>query len=194
MLEYILDSRSKVLILRLLVKRQDWIFSLSEISRELKVPKNTVSRSMKPLVEFNILREFKKGKTTVFQLNRGNYIVAQLIVPLFIKESDYPVKKASEFCSALRKHASIAIIFGSAAEGMMTPTSDIDIALISENSKTIEGMAEALKSKYFKEAGLIFSVYVFGSKDFKKRYAKKDPLILSIVNGKLIFGDIDKVI
>lgn len=193
MLEYILDSRSKVLILRLLVKRQDWIFSLSEISRELKVTKNTVSRSMKPLVEFNILREFKKGKTTVFQLNRGNYIVARLIVPLFIKESDYPIKKAFEFCFALRKHASIAIIFGSAAEGMMTPTSDIDIALISD-SKTIEGMAEALKSKYFKEAGLIFSVHVFGSKDFKKRYAKKDPLILSIVNGKLIFGDIDKVI
>lgn len=196
MLEYIFDSRSKVLILRLLVARQEWIFSLSEVSRELGIPKSTISRNMKPLAGYGIIREFKKGTTTVFQLNLGNYIVGQLIIPLFAKEMAYPVKKAHEFCSALKEHALIAIIFGSAAEGTMTPTSDIDIALISHNksAKIVEKVAEELKSKYLEEEGLIFSVHTFGPSDFKKRYAKKDPLIVNIVNGKAIFGDIEKMI
>lgn len=201
MLEYVLDSRPKVLILRLLAERRDWIFSLSEISRELKVPKNTISRSIKPLVEYNILREFKKGKSTVFQLNKNNYIVEQIIVPLFNVESQYPFKKASEFCYLLitkrlfKRFFSVVILFGSASEGKMTPTSDIDIALImKEEPRSLKKDIEALKSKYFKEEGLIFSVNIFNPEEFKMRYAKKDPLIMNIANGKIIYGDIDEVI
>ncbi len=207
MLEYVFNSKPKAAILRLLATRDDWIFSLSEISRELRIPKNTVKRSIRPLVEYNILREFKKGKSTVFQLNLRNYIVKQMIVPLFQKEYDYPFNKASEFCIALAKEikktnnflrkevqVSAMILFGSLADDEMTPTSDIDIAVISENSEIIEANAEALKSKYLKDEGLLFSVHVFKPEDFKKRYKKKDPLIVNIVNGVTLYGDIDKVI
>ncbi len=193
MLEYVFDSREKVRILKFFAKRKEWIFSLSELSKELKIPRNTLIRNISSLIEQNILREFKKDRGTVLQLNVRNYVVTQIIMPLFENELEYPLKKASEFCMTVKKQSSgkisAAIVFGSAAEGTMMPTSDIDIALISENPKIAEALAEKLKSKYFKEEEIIFSVHVFRPKEFKEKHAKKDPLITNIAKGKVIFGD-----
>lgn len=194
MLEHILDSRQKVQVLRLLATRKDWIFSLSELSRELKIPKNTLSRNIKPLVEYSIIREFKKGKATVFQLNINNYIVNRLLSPLFDKENSYPVKKAEEFCKALNKTITTGIVFGSASRGNMTPSSDIDIALITKSPESASKIAEQLQSKYLKVEGILFSVHIYRLSDFKKQYAKKNPHIIDITNGTVVFGNIEDVI
>lgn len=194
MLEYILNSRHKVRILRLLATRPEWIFSLSEISRELGIPKNSTGRSIKPLAEYNILREFKKGKSTVYQINRNNYIAKDMLLPLFYNEEAYPINAAREFCQKLKGKVSVGIVFGSAAKKKMQPTSDIDIALILKHPKAIEGDIEELKEKYFRDKGIILSVHTYATDEFKKRYSKKDPHISDIVGGVAVFGSIEEVI
>ncbi len=194
MLEYLLDSRQKVLILRLLATRPDWIFTASEISRELNIPKNTVGRNIKPLAEYNIIREFKKGKTIALQINHKNHVVKNLLTPLFLNEQNYPLKIASEFCKPLKDKILAGIVFGSASKKNMTPISDIDLALISKDPKNIEPLTEQLKSKYLNAQSLIFSLHIYQEKDFKRRYAKKDPFIIDISNGIPVCGDIEKVI
>ncbi len=194
MLEYILNSKQKILILRLLITRPDWIFSASEISRELDIPKNTVGRNIKPLVEYNLIQEFKKGNATALRINHRNYIVKKILTPMYLTEQKYPLKAASEFCKPLKGKITAGMVFGSAAKKRMTPLSDIDLALISKDPKNIEAITEQLKSNYLKEQGLIFSLHIYQEKDFRKRYAKKDPLITDIANSIIVYGDIEKVI
>ena len=168
MLNHILNSGQKVNILRLLITRQDWIFSESEISRELKAPKATIHRQIKQLVGSNILKGFKKGNTIVYKINKDSLVVQELLEPLFKKEYVVFIEKAKQFCKKL-KGVKVGIVFGSAAKKDMKPTSDIDIAIISDNTKSIRNL-EQLKADYLEKYSIIFSTHIFSTKVFKERY------------------------
>lgn len=195
MLEEILNSKPKVKILKLLVNKSDWLFSESEISRELKIPKTTTHRTLKTLREQNILREFKKaGKIVIYQLNKDNYIIRELIEPFLKKDSEIIIKKSKEFCQKINKLIKVAILFGSSSKGEMKPTSDVDIALITEKPQELEKIVNKIKTEFLESDSIIFSTHIFTKKEFKVRYEKKDPLVIDIVNGYIIFGDIEEVI
>lgn len=192
MLEYILNSSIRVKILQLMVRRQDWLFSESEISRELKEPKTTVHRQIKLLRDYNLLLNYKKGNNTVYRLNEKNYIVKKMLEPLFLEEDKAVIELSKEFCNKVAK-SNLCILFGSAPKGQMKPTSDADIAIISKN-RLDKASIEKCKQHFLENFGLIFSVHTFQQKEFKKRYDKRDPYILEIVNGKILTGDIDEVL
>jgi len=195
MLEEILNSKPKVKILKLLVNKSDWLFSESEISRELKIPKTTTHRALKTLREQNILREFKKaGRVVIYQLNKDNYLIRELIEPFLKKDSEIIIKKSKEFCQKINKVVKVAILFGSSSKGEMKPISDVDIALITEKPKELQELADKIKTEFLENDSIIFSTQIFTKKEFKQRYKNKDPLVVDIVNGYVIFGDIEEVI
>jgi len=195
MLEEILNSKPKVKILKLLVNKSDWLFSESEISRELKIPKTTTHRALKTLREQNILREFKKaGRVVIYQLNKDNYLIRELIEPFLKKDSEIIIKKSKEFCQKINKMIKVAILFGASSRGEMKPISDVDIALITEKPKELQELADKIKTEFLENDSIIFSTQIFTKKEFKQRYKNKDPLVVDIVNGYVIFGDIEEVI
>lgn len=195
MLEEILNSKPKVKILKLLVNKSDWLFSESEISRELKIPKTTTHRALKTLRDQNILREFKKaGKIVIYQLNKDNYIIRELIEPFLKKDSEIIIKKSKEFCQKIDKLIKVAILFGSSSKGEMKPISDVDMALITEKPRELKELTDKIKTEFLENDSIIFSTHIFTKKEFKERYEKKDPLVVDIVNGYVVFGDIEKVI
>ena len=194
MLEEILNSKPKVKVLQLIINKQEWIFGESEISRDLNVPKATIHRSLKKLRDQNIIREFKKGRGIVYQLNKTNFIVKELLEPMFKKESEIVLKKSKEFCENFSKLIRVAIVFGSAARGEMRPTSDVDLAIVANESKKLQSSIAELKIKYLEEDSIIFSTHIFSLKDFENRYERKDPLILEIANGIVIYGSLEDVI
>ncbi len=195
MLEEILNSKPKVKILKLLVNKSDWLFSESEISRELKIPKTTTHRALKTLRDQNILREFKKaGKIVIYQLNKDNYIIRDLIEPFLKKDSEIIIKKSKEFCQKIDKLIKVAILFGSSSKGEMKPISDVDMALITEKPRELKELTDKIKTEFLENDSIIFSTHIFTKKEFKERYEKKDPLVVDIVNGYVVFGDIEKVI
>jgi len=195
MLEKILNSEVKVKILKLLVDRPKWIFTESEISREISVPKTTTHRALKKLRDQNIIREFKKaGRVVIFQLNKDNYVVRELIEPIIESDNKIIFKKTKEFCKELKKYFDVAILFGSVIKGQIEPTSDIDIALITKDIGKLDHEIEKLKLKYLEDDELIVSTKIFGIKEFKKRYEKNDPLIKEILLGKIIFGNLEEVV
>jgi predicted nucleotidyltransferase len=195
MLEYILNSRPKIKILKLLFDRSEWIFTESEIARELSLPKATTHRALKFLRDQNIVRELKKsGRLLVFQLNKDNYIVKELLEPIIKKDNIIIEEKAKGFSKKIKEFVDIVILFGSSIKGELKPTSDIDLALVTDDPKKLESIVNKLKTEYLEKQSIIFSTHVFDKKDFKKRYAKQDPLIREIANGKIIYGDIEEVI
>lgn len=192
MLEHILNSKPKARILKFLFDRPDWIFIESEIAKELLIPKATAHRTLKALLEQNVVREIKKkGKVSIYQLNKKNYIVKDLFEPLFDREKTIIIEKSKQFCRKIKK-LKVGIVFGSASRGEMTPTSDIDLALVAEKIDKEE--VEKVQSEFLDKEGIIFSVHFFDKRDFKKRYKLKDPHIIDIANGKVVFGNIDEVI
>lgn len=192
MLKEILGSETRIDILRLLINKSNWIFSLQEISTELKKPKVTIWRNINSLIENNILREFKKGRSTVYQLNQNNYIVKELLWPLFLNEAKLPIELAKRFCKNIQGKIKIAIVFGSASRGEMKPTSDIDLALVTDNR--IKGLVDKSKLAFLDKYGIIFSTHILTPKEFEHRYSDKDPFVLEIANGKVIIGNLEEVI
>ncbi|MFQ6052585.1 MAG: nucleotidyltransferase domain-containing protein [Methanosarcinales archaeon] len=194
MLEEILNSKPRVRILQLLITRPDWIFSESEISRELEIAKATIYRNIKPLVDYNVIRRFKKGKSVVYQINEKNYLVKELLKPLFLKEVRLPIEAAEDFCKQVEGLIKIGIVFGSAAQGKMKPMSDIDLALVTDVPDELESKVDKLKTEFLNGRGIIISTHILDSKNFKKRVEAKDPYIIEITNGKVVFGDLEEVL
>ncbi|MDI6708459.1 MAG: nucleotidyltransferase domain-containing protein [Candidatus Thermoplasmatota archaeon] len=158
---------------------------------ELKKPKATVWRNINSLVENNILREFKKGRSTVYQLNQNNYTVKELLIPLFLGETKLPIELAKRFCKNIRNKIKVAIVFGSAVRGEMKPTSDIDLALITD--KQIKEFVDKSKLDFLDKYGIILSTHILAPKEFKRRYYIGDPFVLEIANGKVIIGNLEEV-
>lgn len=224
MIEYILNSEEKGRILKFLFARHDWIFSQSEIARELKIPKTTAQRALKALAEQNIIREIKKkGKINIYQLNKKNYIVRDLLEPLFEKEEKIIMEKSKQFCQKLKNAMKnknfqnvikAVILFGSAAHGEMKPISDVDLAIITkDNLKPAQRMfllkaVEKTRAEFLEKDSIIFSAQYFSKSEFDRRsewdsedvddngeIISKDPYIRSIYDGGIfVFGDIDEVL
>jgi len=193
MLEEILGSKINVAVLRLLILRTEWVFSESEIARELDVPKATLHRNIKKLAETGVILRYKKGKTVIYRLDEKNYIVKTILLPMFKRELESPLKIAKEFSEELNTLIKVAIVFGSAAKGKMKPWSDIDIALVTDNPKKLEKKLNEIKTKYLEQRGAILSTHIFNTNNFKSRY-KKDPHVKEIANGKVVFGNLDKLV
>lgn len=224
MIEYILNSEEKYRILRFLFERPDWVFSQSEIARELKIPKSTAQRALKALFEQNIVREIKKmrRKVNIYQLNKKNYIVKDLLEPLFEKERTIIIEKSKLFCQKIgsimknknfQNIVKAVILFGSAARGEMKPISDVDMAIITkDNLKPAQRMSlikavEKTKAEFLDKDSIIFSAQYFSKSEFDRRseidadvddtgwIIEKDPYIRSIYDGGIfVFGDIDEVL
>lgn len=174
MLEEILNSKPKVKILKLLVNKSDWLFSESEISRELKIPKTTTHRALKTLRDQNILREFKKaGKIVIYQLNKDNYIIRELIEPFLKKDSEIIIKKSKEFCQKIDKLIKVAILFGSSSKGEMKPISDVDMALITEKPRELKELTDKIKTEFLENDSIIFSTHIFTKKSLRRGMKKK---------------------
>lgn len=207
MIEYILNSENNTKILRFLFERPDWIFSQSEIARELKIPKTTAQRALKTLSEQNILREIKKkGKINIYQLNKKNYIVRDLLESLFKKERMIVIEKSRQFVRNIMKYANFqnavkaVILFGSAARGEMEPTSDVDLLIIiKDNINRLEKLIlmdaiEKTKNEFLDKDGIIFSTQYLDDSDFKKKFGElKDPFVKNIcIDGTFVYGDIER--
>src|SRR3989338_1654455 len=194
MIEKILNSEIKIRVLKLLVDRPEWLFTEAEISRELSIPKSSVHRAIKSFVDQNVVNEYKKtSRNIILQLNRKHFMIKEVIEALLKKDSEILFEKSKEFCEKIKKDIIVVVVFGSVLD-KQKPTSDIDLAIIVEKPEKLENIVSKLKVEYIKEEYIIFSTHIFEKNEFKRKYKEKNPLVVDIVNGRVIFGDIDGVI
>ena len=78
-----ISSKNKIKLLRHLVKTSDWLFNLSELSKEISINKGTLSRIIKQFENQDIILVKRKGKLLLFKLNLENSLVKNLIIPIF---------------------------------------------------------------------------------------------------------------
>jgi predicted nucleotidyltransferase len=78
------------------------------------------------------------------------------------------------------------ILFGSVARGDYDYDSDIDIAIISK--RKIKERAEKIADKVLLKYGKVVSLKFFDEDEFYKKVEEKDPFVMEILKGKVIYN------
>ena len=190
-LDKVLPSKSKIRILRYLVNYGREI-PVREFSREIGMAPPNMLKTLKGLEEENIVIKRQFGRSVVYSLSKGHFLVDKIIIPLFKNEAMAKNELAKKIKKYIKFSFESIILFGSIAREEEGARSDIDIAFIIKDSSNVEKVEKnilsinPILSKYF---GNTISPIVIEKSDFIKRLKKGDRLISSIVKeGEVIGG------
>ena len=194
-LDKILNNEIKVKILRFLCKTEaEW--SGRQIAQEIKASPAACHKSLRELNNERALLLRSIGKSYLYSLNKENFIISDLLKPLYEKESKIP----EDIYEAIAKNISSLVIkdivsiavFGSVKRKEERPTSDIDLLIVvknPENRKAAEKDFEKVNEKIMDKFGNTVSTYLQTVEEFKSKYKKKVPLIKDILKShNLLFG------
>lgn len=195
-LDKILDNEAKVRILRFLIKtKAQW--NGRQIAREIGVTPATAHKALQGLHKEGVLILRNIGKTHVYNLNGDNYLVSNLLQPLFAKEE----KTLSSIIDMIRrrieaadvkKHISSVLLFGSINLHKGHPTSDIDLAVVIKDEKSrknTEALFEEIDKKASSKFGNAVSPYINTEAEFKAKHKKGLGVIKNIVKShQLLYG------
>lgn len=187
----IFNQASKVKILRCLVQGNREMNG-RKIAQEVGLSPATGHQALNSLCSQGILVMRNVGNTHLFQLNGGNYLVKELLTPLFQKEKKVPLVAVQELIKDIDIAINSIVLFGSMARKKEKPYSDIDILVLVPKARDRRKAEKFFtqKNEYFiSRFGNILSPYVLSIPEFRKRYQRRDRLIRKIVStGRVIYG------
>jgi len=197
-LDDILDSKSKVRILRLFIsRREDFMASGNDVARLIGLTPPATHASLKELHDQDILRRDIVGKQHIYRLNTSSRIVKDILKPAFQKEhsikediKDFLLKKIKEY-----KVANLIIslvLYGSVSRNETHKTSDCDIAIVvkESSSKKIEDLfIEKISSEFSEYFGISLDVYIKTYDEFLGRLKKRlSPVSTLMKSYTVIYG------
>jgi predicted nucleotidyltransferase len=142
-LELCLYPKVKLGIIRHFVQNPELRQNQTHLSRSIRSPQNSVSRHVSDLVNLRVLNEERQGKAAVYSLNKNSLLVKGLLQKMMALERGILpawLKKQLRILPAARRNAVEEIVlFGSAARGELTTTSDIDLlAIVSKSNPDLD--------------------------------------------------------
>lgn len=163
-LDDLFQSRSHIRLLRALSELLEGMpASGRELARRAGVAHGTASRILDELSRQGVVVSRRYGRADMHQLN-GEHILYPLLREMFSQEQGVPEQLQTTLRDELRRIGGIseAYLFGSAARGDMTTTSDIDVAVIAPERAEAEIAAplEHLSERVRKTFGSKLSVLV----------------------------------
>ena len=190
----ILDSQAKIICLRLLCNHPTEING-RQLSKIVRLSPTTVHKAMKELANEQIIVLKNYGNSHVYELNKTNRIVVEILKPLFNKEKvilDNFIKDVIQRIkkSELKNRISSIVLFGSVHEGTEKPSSDIDLCVVvkeSKDKKKVEDLIFDLDSTLMAQIGMSIEPYIKTISEFKKD--KELGVIKSILkSNRVIWG------
>lgn len=165
-------------ILKLFFEQPDREFNVREAARILKITPATASRKLKQLSADGFLKEREERRFNLYKADLESEIYRDLKIFYNIRKI-----KESGLLRALNEYylRPAVVLFGSAASGLDTKTSDFDLLIISEKTKEF-----AERRIFEKKMGIRLQLFVV--RDIKE--LKNPHLINNILNGITIQGDV----
>lgn len=195
-LDKILDNEAKVKILRFLIKTNaQW--NGRQIAKEVGVTPATAHKALHGLHKAGVAILRNVGKTHIYNLNNNNYLVSDLLKPLFAKEDKVlsniiAIIKRKISASDIKKDIVSVALFGSVKLRKDRPTSDIDLAVIvrdKEAKKEAENLFEKIDKRVSLEFGNTISPYINTKAEFRAKHQKGLGIIKNILKAnKLVHG------
>ena len=193
-LTHIIDNQAKVICLRLLCKYPAAI-SGRQLSKIVSINPTTVNKALNSLIENQIILVRKAGKSHLYELNKTNWLVINILVPMFNRESmllndvmKYISQRIKQ--SPIRKGIMSVVLYGSVHERNEEPTSDIDLFIVVKDAKykkKAEDLIFGIDSDLMPRIGMGIEPYIKTKEGFKKD--RELNVIKSILkSNRLIWG------
>ena len=195
-LDNILNTEVKTKILRFLCRTgAEW--NGSQIAKEIGTTPAASHSALNELTRQGVILMRNMGNTHVYTLNKDNYVISDLLKPLYLKEDEVLNKitgiiKRNLLSSKIRSRILNVSLFGSVNKGQDHPTSDIDLVVIVSDARTkskAEKLFEKIDESVSRRFGNIISPYINTKSEFRVKRKKKLEVVKNILKSHtLIYG------
>lgn len=197
-IEEIVDSPSKLAILRAFVSRKSFKATGRQIAKLAGYSAPSTHESLKSLYERNILKLDIIGKQHIYSLNEDDRIVQKIIRPMFATENNVKneiwdfllgeVKKKK-----IKSKITSLILYGSMQTEKAKKGSDVDIAVIVSKATDIEEVEDIFLSEITPRFKAYFGVqvdpYIKSVAEFKERLKKNQPPVSTLMKSySVLYG------
>lgn len=197
-IEEIVDSPSKVAILRLFITRKNLKATGRQIAKLIGYSAPSTHDSLKSLHGSNILKLDIIGKQHIYALNEDDRIVQKIIRPMFTAESNVKneirdfLLKESRRAKIMVKIVSL-ILYGSIQSGTAKKGSDVDIAVVVSKSAHMEQIEDiflsGIAAKFRTYFGVRLHPYIKSAAEFKERLKKNQPPVSTLMKSySVLYG------
>lgn len=159
-------------VLHFLLQNPTKQFHEREIVRQTKVSVGAVNQILKKLHEVNLVEKDKRGRTNLYRANLKNPVARQFKVL-------FNVLALKDLTNQIRQLSERVILFGSCAEGTDAEDSDMDLFVLTSDTKTVQRMI----LKYGRKLDRRISPIVVNSSRLVKLRRKDEPLYERISRG-----------
>jgi len=191
-LDEIFARKSNIVVMRAL-KNYTTGISGREVSRNIDLAANNTLNTLTYLENLGIVNRIRGGREHLFTLNRKNYLVSQVVLPILQSEEEYVLSIRKVIKSKLKGKVVSALIYGSVARKEETIKSDLDLCLVHDKSRKlhlIEEAMQSLRSLMYKKYGINISPLYFSRAEFiKKAKYGKPPVAQIIEEGECVVGE-----
>lgn len=192
MLQALIDSKAKVVILEKMFERPNASFSVSGLGRLADLSKASVSNIVLEWEKSGLVLSRHEGRNKMVYINDKYYLLPEL-KKVFEKTRDFqkPLVAQLKKMASLKKREVLAVsAFGSRARKDYTHFSDFDVLVVVEDKESNVSeqiMEEAVKASGM--TGISFSPVIMSKKDFQTRLKEKDKFLQNILTeGKVFKG------
>ncbi len=182
-LDHILSARSQIAVLRVLLDSAHGLTG-REIARQAGMNHQACIEALSRLEALGLLRRQRVGRAHLFTLNREHELIARGIVPLLQFERRFE----DRLKDVLRRHfqdvALSGAIFGSVARREEVPESYLDICLVVSSPQAKEkahARVQEVAAIIWKRFGARLSPIILTRDEFRRRNAKRDPLVRTLL-------------
>lgn len=179
MLERLFTSKTRVSILEEFLLNPGTEYHIRELARIVEATPIYVQKELKNLESLGLLGSRRKGNMVLYKLQTKSPIVEDL-KRIFLKTESIGYAIVGELDT---KKIKFALIFGSFAKGIETPTSDVDMLIIG-NVKEDDILRSISKTE--RRIGREINFILWTEKEFLQKVRENIPLIREISKTPII--------
>ncbi len=190
-LDDLLGQRSKVSILRHLCRTRAEL-SGRQLAVDLNLSPWACHLALQELVDQGVLAMRAVGHAHLFRLNEGNYVVEQLLQPLFEREANLLEDAVRHIVADLPDSVVSVILYGSVARREERPYSDIDLLVLvaaTREHEPVQDLFDRKNESHVGRFGSVLAPLILPVAEFRRRFRQGDALLREIARtGRPIFG------
>jgi len=175
MLEYIITSKAKRNLLKLLLTNPDREFYIREISRRTGEPFNAVRRELGYLEKAGLVKPRHAGNLKYYS------VVKEFPFYQELKKIIYATVGLGDYLADIFKDSNqieLAFIYGSVARDEETERSDVDLFVVGEID---EDIFHEIISRIEKDIGRVISYTLMSRAEFEKRLKNNNPFVRRVM-------------
>lgn len=194
-IEEIINSPSKLAILRVLVSRRGLKATGRQIAKLVGYSAPSTHESLKALHDRNILKLDIIGKQHIYILNEEDRIVQKIIRPMFAAESNIK-NEIRDFLLEEFKRTKIKakitslILYGSMQTEAAKKESDVDVAVVVPRTVDLLPVENVFLSEIAPKFKMYFGVqvdpYIKSALEFRKRLKKNKPPVSTLMKSYFV--------